>query len=109
MSENSPGAREPDETPDLPVLYSQQAMVGVSFYDFSLVFFQESFRGNHPVANVTLPPAAAKQLAETLADYVEAYEEEYGEIALPPSAPTGEDESEEDDEDYEDEDEEDEA
>jgi hypothetical protein len=75
---------EDEEAVDSPVFYSQQAMVGVSFYDFSLVFFQESFAGSRPVANVTMPPAAAKLLAETLGDYVDAYEERYGAIRLPP-------------------------
>jgi hypothetical protein len=86
---------------DFPILYSQQAMVGVSFYDFSLVFFQESYRGNHPVANIAIPPAAAKLLAETLSEYVETYEAEYGEIRLPPAR---EDEDESDEEEYSDDD-----
>ncbi len=59
-------------------------MVGVSFYDFSLVFFQDSYKGTKPVANITIPPAAAKQLSQTLQEYIEAYEENYGDIALPP-------------------------
>ena len=70
---------------EFPVIYSQQAMVGVSFYDFSMVFFQESYKGTNPVANVTMPPAAAKHLAGVLADYVAAYEETYGEIPAPPA------------------------
>lgn len=85
---------EPDApSGDFPVVYSQQAMVGVSFYDFSLVFFQESYKGTNPVANVTMPPVAAKHLAGVLADYVSAYEKSYGEIPAPPDEAEDEDEA----------------
>jgi len=83
----------PEDEAEFPVLYSQQVMVGASFYDFSLVFFQESFRGNQPVANVALPPAAAKKLAQVLGEYVGMYEENFGVIRRPPEdggAATGE-------------------
>lgn len=72
------------ESGDYPVVYAQQVMVGASFFDFSLVFFQESFRGNLPVANITLPPATAKNLARVLGEYVANYEKQFQEIRLPP-------------------------
>lgn len=76
---------EPEEVPDdFPLFYAQQVMVGTSFYDLSLVFIQDSFKGSRPVAGITLPPAAAKHLAHLLNENVRAYEEQMGEIALPP-------------------------
>ncbi len=84
MASNEP---ESDDREEFPVLYSQQVLVGSSFYDFSLVFLQESYRGSRPVANVALPPATAKHLVQLLADAVAAWEEANGEIALPPADP----------------------
>lgn len=92
MSQPDDGAEVPAGG-EFPVLYSQQVLVGASFYDFSLVFFQESFRGSEPVANVALPPAAAKQLAALLQDAVARFEEEHGEIALPPEPAAGDEEA----------------
>ena len=70
-------------TAEFPTLYAQEAIVGSSFYDFSLVFIQNSIRGKNPVASVTFPPAMAKQLASLLQSNVERYEQAYGEIKLP--------------------------
>ncbi len=79
-----PSANDIDfTTAEFPTLYAQEAIVGSSFYDFSLVFIQNSIRGKIPVASVTFPPAMAKQLASILQSNVERYEQAYGEIKLP--------------------------
>ena len=70
-------------TAEFPTHYAQEAIVGSSFYDFSLVFIQNSIRGKNPVASITFPPAMAKQLASILQSNVERYEQTYGEIKLP--------------------------
>lgn len=72
------------EQDDFPVLYSQEVLVGTSFHDVSLVFFQDSYKGNRVVANVTLPPAVARQLQESLREALEQYEQDFGPVALPP-------------------------
>ena len=69
---------------DFPTFYSQEALVGSSFYDFSVVFFRNNIQGKKAVAGVTFPPTMAKQLAALLHENVRRYEEMFGEIRMPP-------------------------
>lgn len=69
---------------DFPNYYSQEALVGSSFYDFSIVFFHNSVQGKKAVAGVTMPPTMAKQLAALLQENVRRYEDMFGEIRMPP-------------------------
>ena len=70
-------------TRDFPTHYAQEAVIGSSFYDFSLVFIQNSIKGKIPVTSVTFPPAVAKQIASILQANIERYEEAFGEIKVP--------------------------
>ena len=74
---------------DFPIFYAQEAVVGSSYYDFSLVFIQNSIRGKDAVASVTVPPAMAKQLASILQSNIERYEENFGEKKLTPRQGSG--------------------
>jgi len=70
-------------TEDFPTHYAQEAVIGTSFFDFSLVFIQNSIKGKTPVTSVTFPPAVAKQIASILQSNIERYEETFGEIKVP--------------------------
>lgn len=67
---------------DFPTHYAQEAVIGSSFYDFSLVFIQNSIKGKVPVTSITFPPAVAKQIASILQANIQRYEEVYGEIKV---------------------------
>jgi hypothetical protein len=81
-------AIEPKRSPHYRSLYANNTSVGVSTFDFSLVFGEivGATEGKLQVeehTKIIMSPLHAKVLAQVFMDNVAAYEKQFGEIKLP--------------------------
>ena len=69
----------------IPELYTNSAMINFSPFEFEMTLGlgSSTYQGVRPVVNVRMSPQFAKELARILSENVAAYENNFGQVALP--------------------------